>query len=513
MISWDRVPALRLLIPFMLGIIAGPGGWSVLPASVLSLLLVLSLILHHRSALWRGLVVLSLLFFLGSLSRWVHSPHADHTHYVHFGMEQNRSWMGEVQSTARTRKGSWNLTVNIHASFSHQWHPASGSIKLYIRTKDPLPLPGMMIFFKTYLRASNPDDFYGKYLLQHNIYAAGNARIADCRLFVPAFSLRSVSARWRRAFIERMKSCGVHGNALLVGQALVLGDDGEIPASVRDDYANTGAVHILSVSGLHVGMIYFLLRILFLNHRWGQRHRLIAVLPVIAGICLYALVTGMSPSVLRSAAMFILFAVAETWRKKTESVNTLAVSAFLLLVANPLLIFDVGFQLSYTAVFGILVFYQPLRALWIPESRWQQWLWDMNVLSVASQITTFPLILYYFGKFPVLFLLVNLVVIPFSTVLLYTGVFIILLGWIPVIGAWAGWLFRNGMNGMNAVIEFTGQLPFAVLQNISIGLLSVLLLYSGIGMITLWLYRKDPRLFSWVLGILLLFQLSLLYPQ
>jgi competence protein ComEC len=277
-----------------------------------------------------------------------------------------------------------------------------------------------------------------------------------------SFSIQCL--RLRRVLLQRMRSYVEDELVYGVLAALVLGDTSSMQDEIQTAYANAGAVHILAVSGLHVGLIYALLAPLMKRLFSKRRARWFKTLLPMLLLWIYAGVTGLSPSVLRAAVMFSFFLIADNYAKKGNAVNTLAASALLLLVCNSALCFDVGFQLSYAAVAGIVVLQKPIERLWILPRGWQYNLWKVVAVSIAAQLATLPFTLYYFQQFPTYFLITNLLAIPISTVVLYTMLAFLLFSWYPPLA----WLLANLGTSltelMNGVVDCCAQLPGGVLR-------------------------------------------------
>jgi competence protein ComEC len=271
-------------------------------------------------------------------------------------------------------------------------------------------------------------------------------------------------------------------NEKAVASALVLGVRSEFSSDLKNAYADTGATHVLSVSGLHVGLVAGLLGWLIKRikrkkmDRFSQRE--IAIL--LAFIWFYVLLTGASASVLRSGLMFSFVILATLVRRKISVYNSLASSAFALLCLEPKFLYDIGFQLSYLALFGIVFFHPYIYKLLFFKNKFADWAWNLTAVGFAAQLATLPLGLYYFHQFPTYFWLSGLAVIPLSTVALYSGIALLVCDWIPVLGYLAGWLTYCSIAIMNACIFAIQSLPFAVISGFWLGLSEMLLLYTAI---------------------------------
>lgn len=263
------------------------------------------------------------------------------------------------------------------------------------------------------------------------------------------------------------KFCGdalaqfLKGDELAIAKALVLGDKSLLDSELRSSFSNTGAMHVLAVSGLHVGIVAQILIFLaqFLA-RWITRYQ--AQLIVVSLLWVYALLTGLSPSVVRSVLMFSLLIVAQISGRNSTSINILFISAFISLVYNPYLLFDVGFQLSYGAMLGIFLLNKPIQSFFQPKNKWIGYLWDGTAVGLAAQCMTTPLTLYYFHQFPNYFALTNIGLMVFSGLALGFGLATIAFSKIPFVNLVVAWLTFAVLWSMLTFIEWVEQLPGAV---------------------------------------------------
>ncbi len=283
-------------------------------------------------------------------------------------------------------------------------------------------------------------------------------------------------------------------NEFAVASALILGVRNDVSSEITNAYADTGAMHVLSVSGLHVGMIAWVLVWLFNRVRSKSPYwlglRLCAVLLL---IWLFAILTGATPPALRSAAMFSFVSAGQLLRRDANVYNSLASSAFFLLLYNPFWILDVGFQLSYLALWGI-VYYQPkiYKQIFI-QNKFGDWVWNLTAVSIAATISTLPISLYYFHQFSLASFLSGLVVIPISTIILPLGLLLLLLNFIPFLSSLLGVLFYWLVYVLNASVFLMQKIPYAVIEGIWIEYVDMCLLYLSFGLITWAFWRAKPR--------------------
>ena len=268
---------------------------------------------------------------------------------------------------------------------------------------------------------------YKRYLEVHGF--SGQTFVSSWKWQKAQVSLKSLSRlertklyflKLRSRLLARIMTEGADGDAVAVVAAMALGDKSALSQELREVYSVTGASHVLALSGLHLGIIYMLLTFLF-----GGRFFtfLPSYLFTFTTVWSFVFLVGMPVSVVRSAVMLTAYALLSLGHRDRMSVNTLAFTALLVLLVSPLSLYDIGFQMSYLAVFSILLI-MPLSERLFPPSYLMEhhivkWLWGIVSVSCAAQIGIAPLTAYYFGRFSALFLLTNLIVIPGVTLILY----------------------------------------------------------------------------------------------
>ena len=282
-------------------------------------------------------------------------------------------------------------------------------------------------------------------------------------------------------------------SAYAVVAAMTMGDRSGLTRELRQSYAASGASHVLALSGLHLGVIYGLLSLIFVHRRMRVLGQVLAMVAIWA----YAALVGMPPSVLRSATMLTIFAFVVLTGRRQVSLNTLAFAAVVQLVVSPLSLWDVGFQMSFLAVLGIVMLNMRLGNVETPAciGRWRVigWVWSLVKVSLAAQIAVAPLSMYYFGTFPCYFLLTNLVAIPLATIIVYTSIVMYALGfcaWMQgVVATFVGWMATL----MNTSLGFIASLPGACMYGIHINARQVWLMYALLLVAYLMSYYIDRR--------------------
>ena len=280
-----------------------------------------------------------------------------------------------------------------------------------------------------------------------------------------------------------------------IAEALLIGYKEDLDKDLVQAYSNAGVVHIIAISGLHLGLIYMMLVWICARIPFVKKNRISKVLIVLGSLWLFSLLTGASASVLRSAVMFTCIIIGKEFFRQASIYNSLAASACMLLCYNPYLLWDVGFQLSYLAIIGIVALQKPILRLFTFKNKFLFKIWEMLAVTVAAQVATFPVCIYYFHQFPNLFFITNLIAVPLSTVILFAEILLICVAWIPWISIMTGKLIAGMVWSMNALIGFCNGLPFSVTDHIYADPLSTWLLYGLLFFGAGWLiYRLQSYL-------------------
>lgn len=333
---------------------------------------------------------------------------------------------------------------------------------------------------------ADSDFDYGRYLLYHGYVATTFIYIDEWSKAVVDLTRLSLIQRTRIAalvfrdrLLRRYTDMGFSGQSYAVLAAMTLGDKSLLSDRLKEDYSVSGASHILALSGLHLGIIYAILSLIFLRRRWQIASQVLILL----AIWTYVFIVGMSASVVRSAVMITVYSFVSLLNRNKMSLNTLAVAAVVILIVNPLYLYDVGFQMSFAAVFFIILFYRPVLNLMpgcvmgIPVIRQ---IWQMMSVSLAAQIGVAPLIAFYFGRFSCYFLLTNIIVVPAATIILYGAVLIAALSFVPYLQTLLSALLLKVVVLLNSGVSFVAELPGASIDGIAIGLLQLVLIYVAI---------------------------------
>jgi competence protein ComEC len=426
-----------------------------------------------------------------------------------------RSYIGEIIEPVIQKQKKTKIIAQITCMKENgQWERTEGKVVVTIvkNTASQLICYGDWLVMNTRLTepegSLNPGGFDNKrYLELRGIYLQAFVKQDHWRLIShrsrnPFFRM---ALFWRDKMLMLLRNNGIKGREFAVAGALLLGYVDEVDSDLLNDYSSTGVIHILSVSGMHVGMIFIVLETLFVFLEKRKYSAYLKAVLIIVFIWLYALITGLSPAVMRAAAMLSLIIIGKAMNRYPDMLNTLAASMIFLIMWQPLLLADIGFELSYLAVIGIVLLYKPIHALIVLNTGWLDKVWSIVAVSIAAQLGTLPLCLYYFHQFPNYFMITNIVVIPLSNLIVYTGIVALALGGIPWISFYIAKVLSFLIWVLNTFIHLMGALPFSVSRGIVLTFPESLLLY--ILMITIAafiLQKKKVWLFVSIILMILL---------
>jgi competence protein ComEC len=367
-------------------------------------------------------------------------------------------------------------------------------------------------YFKNFEKPRNPYVFdYGKYLKNKQVYH--QFFVSDTKYVKHQGSEKTflgAIAKFRNKILEKLKSSGFENDELAIINALLLGEKKLISKDLKDDYANAGAIHILAVSGLHIGILLLIFSFVLKPFERIKYGKFLVPSFLIVLLWLYAALAGLSPSVVRAVAMFTAITLGIYANRLTNTYNTLVISMFFLLLFNPSYLFEVGFQLSYLAVFFIIWLHPLLSNYWRPKSKFVKFFWDLFLVSICAQIGVGALSVFYFHQFPMLFFVSNLVVLPFLGLILGMGVLVIVLSLLGVLPDFLANMYQFLIRQLNHFIANISNQEEFVAQEISLDILSLLLIYGFILLFFKWLENKNYwRLLSAMSVLLLLLSTSL----
>lgn len=527
----SRTPFVRLLIPLILGIISDRYLYNH-TFTIALLLLCLSLpsfiiwrFLHHaiqfRYNYIYGIITNVLLYAISLL--WCYCSHHPHL----------KNWYGSLKDTTQVAIVSVNdipeikeKSIKVTASFemlatTHINYKTKGNIILYLQKSekaskiqcgDMLAIPQNWTPIKS---NNNPGAFdYKQYCFYKNIFHTAYLKDADyvkcgTKNGIVSF-LKKINENCRHLLQKYIED----KDAYSIAEAILLGYKGDIADNTLQAYANTGIVHIIAISGLHVGIIFMSMVFLFSLLPFFKKNKKITMVVVILLLWLFALFVGFHASVVRATFMMSMLGVGQVLNRKTSVYNSLFAAAFIMLCYNPFWIWDVGFQLSFVAVFSIVTFYKPIYHLLYFSNVFCNKLWQLISVTTAAQILTLPLVLFYFHRIPLHFIVSNMIAIPFVTICIWMGLLLLIFSFITPLAHLLGIVMKFMILKVNYLISLLSKASFFTIENISISAVQCMLLYILIIAITLWLYYKkfEALLCAFIsLVILLLWQVYVQY--
>jgi len=328
------------------------------------------------------------------------------------------------------------------------------------------------------------------------------------------FNVRAFSSDLRNRFLNVYKSAGIGGQEYAVLSALVLGYDDEIDAGIMQAFSASGTLHILSVSGMHVGIIFTALSTLLIFMERKKSLHIPRLVILLLALWFYAFLTGLSPSVIRSSMMFSFIIIGQSLNRTSNIYNSLSMSALcIFMLFDPLMLFDVGLQLSFIAVAGIAFLYPKIYKLFYFENKLFDKTWALIAVSIAAQTATFPISIFYFHQFPNYFILANLLIIPLSTIGIFSGIFLLFLQPVPVLFNGLAWFTENVVYVLNRSAILFQEMPGSVWDGISIHLAEMFTIYILLFAIQSFLERKAINYLYFSLSSLIALHFFFIYDN
>ena len=518
---WKKAPFIRILLPFLIGIIAQyylvGSLFQILcfTAIVAFLYFIFSVIplAYRYSFQWiQGLMLSTILLCAGMLTVWQKD------------IRNNINWYGQLYNDSSTlivkineplveKDKSYKAEGEVETVANNGINKSTtGKLLIYFSKENITQLPkyGDKILITGGLQiiknAGNPGGFdYSRYMafqqtfyqvfLKPNKFELLNVNSQN-RLYAFIYNARSYVISVLQQFVKGDKK--VTG----IAEALLIGYKQDLDKDVVQAYSNTGVVHIIAISGMHLGLIYAVLVWIFLRLPIIKRNTVIRVVVILLCLWIFSLITGGSASVLRSAVMFTCILIGKEFFKQASIYNSLATSAFLLLCYDPFLLWDVGFQLSYCAVIGIVWLQKPVQNLFYAKNTYLRYLWQLCSVTIAAQVLTLPICIYYFHQIPTLFLLTNLICVPLSTLILFAEILLIVVSPFPLIASAFGKFIYVLTWLMNLIIDRCNKLPLSLIDKIYATPYTTFFLYLFVFTAVAGLLRYNKKL---ILGSLVFF--------
>lgn len=500
----QRTPFFRLLLPLILGIIVYQyvdfqhwGLYAMFFLAIVLMVLPFVIRIPKRQFQFRWLFGCGIFLFLFVLVYFLSGEREKEN--VFQRLNSKGIYRIELSAAPIEKAKSYLCKVDVIQYFdSTGWVTTRGKAILYLQKDsaaskllfgDRLMLEAK---FSPPERALNPDGFdYAAYLKRQGVGAvcyvpSGSWRMTDRDM---GFSIQRQADICRNYLLNIYREFHIEGDEFAVLAALTLGYTDALQPDLRASYSATGAMHILSVSGMHVGVVYVVMAFLlsFLNK--NQRQKVIKTIFISLFLWGYAFLSGLSPAVVRATLMFSFVAIATCFERKSQIYNTIFMSAFFMLLYNPNFLFDVGFQLSYSAVLSIIFFQPIIGKLYIANNKYSKAVWDLFSVSLAAQLGTMPFTLYYFQQFPNYFLLTNFVAIPLSTIVIYLAMALLMTSFVPYLSAVVAFLLKWSLWLLNFLIVWVQNLPYS-LSHISLDIRQTIVVFLAIFCFSAYFFYK-----------------------
>lgn len=498
-VQWYLQPAINITIVILCAALAGLVTYFFLPAFK-----------KYKFSFLSGVLVTAIFFSLGAIITYKKD------------IKNNKAWLGHHY----TPGNGVVVTIDEPLIEKTKSYKTIGKVESVIKDGKAIPVTGKILFYfkkdstlqlqygdriiinkplQEIKNSGNPGAFdYKRYSLfqgtTHQLYLKENEFVLLKEKSVHPFWNKIYEGREQilsilRTYIKGDKELGL-------AEALLIGYKNDLEQSLVQSYTNTGVVHIIAISGLHLGLIFWLLGLLCKPLQNKKKLKWLPPVIIITGLWAFSFLAGAQPSILRSALMFTCIVLGNSFGRKTSIFNTIAISAFILLCINPFWLWDVGFQLSYAAVLSIIIFMRPIYNWFYIKNKALDFLWKMNAVTLAAQILTVPLGIYHFHQFPNLFFVTNFLAVPLSSLILLGEILLCVVFFIPTLAALIGKLLTWLIWVMNTFIEKIESISFSLWDGLQITIpQSVLLLLFGVA-ISYWLLNKSTAALKWGLACL-----------
>lgn len=522
-----QFPLAKITLWFVFGILLFPSLKTTPPiAFILTVsgfcLVLLCYIFKSKIAFYSslfGIAVLLNSFFIGLSSASIHKENYSTNHFSKYLNEVENGFNATILLTEKLKNTQKNYRY-VAEFQSIQKKKVNGKIIFNITKKEKyISLPiGSILFIKgVYYKNKkpfNPNQFdYGNYLEHKEIYGQVYSKTNDVKIIGSQNSLRYYFSNYREKLITNLKKTSLSENSLTVVVALLLGQKHDMSPVIMKEYQAAGAVHILAVSGLHVGIIMYFLLFLLKPMPNTKRANWIKVILIILTLWAFALLAGLTPSIVRSATMFSFLTVGMNIKRTVNIYHTLLVSMLLILLISPSFIYDIGFQLSYLAVFFILLLQPILKSIWKPKNKILNYFWDIITVSTAAQIGVMPLSIYYFHQFPGLFFLTNMIVLPLLSVIMAIGILVLVLSVIGTVPHFLVQILDLLLKIMNNFIHTIASFDSFTFQNIPFTKEMLWLFYLMIVTLIFWIKKPNFKRISLALMCVILLQVVFIYQK
>ncbi len=508
-----QIALLRIALPFISGIISGI--YFQLPVNIwLTVILIITFLciafitskVSNFRLRWIYGVTISFIFFAAgylwaTANKAINKPN----YFANIISNKHSTIVIEIDNPVQEKERSLKAVATVKAILSNgRTTKTSGNIQLYfsksdsfLRVKygDVYAIPAHKL--QAFESPKNPYEFnYKNFMAFKQIHHQVFLRHGDYRLLErnKGISFLNNIYDFRAYLVKVLKKHVSNQQSFSIASSLLLGARENLDFHLIKAYSSSGAMHVLAVSGLHVAILYIIIeKLLFFLNRTPKLALIKAILIVII-IWSYAMLTGFSPSVQRASIMFTFITIGKQSERGYNIYNVLSASAIFQLLINPFAIMEVGFQLSYLAVTGIVMFQKFFYDILYIKNKILDYFWQITCVSIAAQIITFPVGLLYFYQFPLYFFVSNLFVIPAAFVIMLTGTILLAIHPIEEIAFWIGKLLNELIHFMNQCVFAVEQLPYSLIQGLSISILESWLIYLVVFLFFAYIHLRNSKI-------------------
>lgn len=529
MFNWSKYPLLRILGSYLTGTLLFFTfqhffHLTIIFGLIITILGIVLIFLSHyyisyKYRIINGSIIIISFIWIGFFGTYLYVSSNKAPLYI---SESNHKklYIGDVKESPMIKTNSVKLIVHIvQYKDSIQWQKSDFDIILFVKKDEraeKIQYGDRLVFYmqtQCIDEPKNPQEFnYKRYLEIKTIHLQGFVSpdawepIAENK----GNRLMIFASQIRQKLLETLNKGNLDKEENAVISAILLGADDKLDARLAKSYASAGVSHILSVSGMHVGIIFMIINYLLFFLSKNKRQKIVKTVLLLLSVWLYACITGMSPSVIRASTMFTFVAFGNMFERNTNTYNSLLTSFFFISCINPLIVYDVGMQLSYAAVLGIVWLQKPVKNWYHSKTKVGNYIFEIVAVTLVAQFLTFPLSMYYFHQFPNYFLFANIAIISFTPFVVGAGILCLSLSFWEWAYNYLSIVLNYMTKCMNYIITFIESLPFSTFQNIYLNFWQMALCYTCILFLaSALLYKKKKHLFASIISILIILFISI----
>ncbi|MEO9003326.1 MAG: ComEC/Rec2 family competence protein [Ginsengibacter sp.] len=528
---WKKAPYIRIVVPFITGILLQfyfqfemmvAINISIIALIFLTVFTFLPESFRYRFRYLSGIFLFVLVCCLGAFITW-QKDIRHHSHWYGKYIDSNSAIIGTIKEPLVKKAKTFKALVNIEMVINKDIrHNVAGKALVYFAQDDSsVKLKyGDKVIFKKPLQdiknSGNPGAFnYKQYCafqqIFQQVYLKDNAWILLKEK--DKSSLNELVFKTRNYILNTLEKYIPRQNESSLAKALLIGYRNDLDRDLLQAYSNAGVVHLIAISGMHLAIIYFFLLWVFARIPFIKNSHVTRLILVLVCLWFFAFLTGAPASVLRSAVMFTFIAIGNTFNSRNSIYNSLSVSAMVLLCYDPYMLWDVGFQLSYLAVLGIVITQKYIYAWFYFKNQPGNYIWKLASVSLAAQVLTLPVCIYYFHQFPLLFLLSNVIAIPLSTIILAGCIALIMVSPIAFVAVYLGKVILAFIWLLNFSIISINSIPFSLWAELSISKTDTFILYLFVVAFLYWLIHKSKAALQLSLSFMLIFTFNFSYQK